>query len=246
MTEVILFSKKRSVMSNSNQKHSIRLEELNEEVRKKVQKFDVNNDGELSIEEALQTIITLQKQSNNYKKMVYLLIPLVLVTLVGVLGVNVLAIQLTKDLQSSSMNNNAVMVNKDGNVVRTASYNDYGNLFNSIPDLTIEALAEIRQLTFGSYVLPITSAMLGENQVSFSTPFVYFTLKLDKTYTLEFMPGQNVSTNAYLQGVFAAVDASLQELQLVSKVSIINGVMKAKDTRGGPGVVCKSNCVKAR
>ena len=32
--------------------------------------FDTTNDGELSLEEAIQGLVALQKQSNNYKKMV--------------------------------------------------------------------------------------------------------------------------------------------------------------------------------
>jgi hypothetical protein len=50
---------------------SVRLDDLNPVVRERVQKFDTRNDGELDIHEAMSGIITLQKQSNNYKKTMF-------------------------------------------------------------------------------------------------------------------------------------------------------------------------------
>ena len=59
-------------MNSSNSKQGIRLSVLNSAVRERVEKFDTGNDGELDINEAMQGLITLQKQSNNYKKMIWL------------------------------------------------------------------------------------------------------------------------------------------------------------------------------
>jgi hypothetical protein len=227
---------------NSFKRAAIRLDDLNEDVRKKVSKFDVNNDGELSMEEALQSIVTLQKQSNNYKKMVYMLVPILLVTLVGVLGINVLAIQLTKDLHSNYLNNNAVMINRDQRVVRTASYNDFGNLFDAISVLTVEDLADIKELTFGSLVLPITSSQLNENSVTFSSFIVYFTLRQDATFDLNFMPNMNVTTNSFTQDIYSRVESSLLELQSSAVKTVLANILIPKSTRGGPGVVCRTNC----
>ena len=85
---------------NSEMRSGVRLSTLNPQVREKLVKFDTANDGELSIEEAIQGLVTLQKQSNNYKRMLYLIVPLMMIMLACVLGVNILAIQLTKDLQA--------------------------------------------------------------------------------------------------------------------------------------------------
>ena len=54
--------------------NTVRLSVLNPALRERVEKFDTGNDGELDINEAIQGLITLQKQSNNYKKMIWLLI----------------------------------------------------------------------------------------------------------------------------------------------------------------------------
>ena len=48
--------------------YAVRLDTLNPQVRERVEKFDIGNDGELDINEAMQGLITLQKQSNTIKR----------------------------------------------------------------------------------------------------------------------------------------------------------------------------------
>jgi hypothetical protein len=83
-------------------KNSIRLSMLNPSVKERVQKFDVGNDGALDIEEAMQGLITLQKQSNNYKKMLWFLIPVLCLVLLGSFGTTLLALNLTKEVKQDS------------------------------------------------------------------------------------------------------------------------------------------------
>jgi hypothetical protein len=87
-------------MISENKKQGIRLSVLNPQVRERVEKFDTGNDGELDINEAMQGLIALQKQSNNYKKMIWLLIPVLCMVLAGSFGTTILAINLTKDIIS--------------------------------------------------------------------------------------------------------------------------------------------------
>jgi len=75
---------------------------LNPSVKERVQKFDVGNDGELDINEAMQGLITLQKQSNNYKKMLWFLIPVLCLVLLGSFGTTLLALNLTKEVKQDS------------------------------------------------------------------------------------------------------------------------------------------------
>ncbi len=63
-------------MSVEKPSYAVRLDSLNPQVRERVEKFDTGNDGELDINEAMQGLIALQKQSNNYKKMIWMLIPI--------------------------------------------------------------------------------------------------------------------------------------------------------------------------
>ena len=93
-------------MTLDKSKHSVRLSVLNPALRERVEKFDTGNDGELDINEAMQGLITLQKQSNNYKKMIWLLIPVLCMVLAGSFGTTLLAINLTKEIKSSTIEGN--------------------------------------------------------------------------------------------------------------------------------------------
>ena len=85
-------------MSIEKPNNTVRLSVLNPALRERVEKFDTGNDGELDINEAIQGLITLQKQSNNYKKMIWLLIPVLCLVLAGSFGTTILAINLTKEI----------------------------------------------------------------------------------------------------------------------------------------------------
>uniref|UniRef100_A0A6C0HDG9 EF-hand domain-containing protein n=1 Tax=viral metagenome TaxID=1070528 RepID=A0A6C0HDG9_9ZZZZ len=93
-------------MNYENKNQGIRLSVLNPQVRERVEKFDTGNDGELDINEAMQGLIALQKQSNNYKKMIWLLIPVLSLMIAATFGTTLLAINLTKDVKSSTIEGN--------------------------------------------------------------------------------------------------------------------------------------------
>jgi hypothetical protein len=93
-------------MISENKKQGIRLSTLNPQVRERVEKFDTGNDGELDINEAMQGLIALQKQSNNYKKMIWMLIPILSLMIAATFGTTILAINLTKDIKSSTIEGN--------------------------------------------------------------------------------------------------------------------------------------------
>ena len=93
-------------MNSENKKQAIRLSVLNPQVRERVEKFDTGNDGELDINEAMQGLIALQKQSNNYKKMIWMLIPILSLMIAATFGTTILAINLTKDIKSSTIEGN--------------------------------------------------------------------------------------------------------------------------------------------
>ena len=109
-------------MTLEKSKHSVRLSVLNPSLRERVEKFDTENDGELDINEAMQGLITLQKQSNNYKKMIWLLIPVLCMVLAGSFGTTLLAINLTKEIKSSTIEGN-IPVLKTNNGETISIYN---------------------------------------------------------------------------------------------------------------------------
>jgi len=104
--------------SSSSSPSSIRFEDLNSDVARKLRKFDVSNDGELDMTEAVQALITLQKQSDNYKKTIWLLIPLLLALVGSVFGTTILAIRLTQELKVTNGN---MITTMDGSIAEVIS-----------------------------------------------------------------------------------------------------------------------------
>ncbi len=110
--------------------NGVRLSVLNPEISKKLNKFNTTSDGSLTLEQAIQGLITLQKQSNNYKKMIYLMIPLIIVLVASVFGVTLLAIKLTKDLQVNSLTSSLTTMN--GDLVRVGLETSTTDLFDVV------------------------------------------------------------------------------------------------------------------
>jgi len=94
----------------------IRLSQLNDQVANKLRKFDTTNDGGLSSHELVSAVVTLQKQSDAYKKVIWLLIPVLCLLVMSVFGMTLLAIRVTKDVKVSDN----VMTTMDGQVLQTA------------------------------------------------------------------------------------------------------------------------------
>jgi hypothetical protein len=189
-------------------RRSIRLSTLNPKVREKLSKFDTLNDGEINLEEAIQGLVTLQKQSNNYKKTVYLLVPLMIIMLGCVLGINILAINLTKDIKTSGIENSNFLTNKQGEIVSTVSYTESKNFFewlfegsNNFVDI----------LNIGTLRLKVDSLYLEEfNQTStiyVSTPNIWFSLCSNGSYIIENVQGE------YNNKIKALVEEQLQNYQ---------------------------------
>ena len=114
---------------SQSSKNSIRLSMLNPAVKERVQKFDIGNDGALDIEEAMQGLITLQKQSNNYKKMLWFLIPIICLVLLGTFGSTMLALNLTKEV---SQNNGLLTSSKSSVPIRTMVAESVDNMYYSM------------------------------------------------------------------------------------------------------------------
>lgn len=188
------------------QKSSIRLSTLNPKVREKVVKFDTANDGELSLEEAIQGLITLQKQSNNYKKIVYLLIPLMTIMLGCVLGVNILAINLTKEIEISK--GTAVLTNTAGKILSTGTYSRTQGIFDWLMNGNYEMVDSINIDTLR---LKVDSMYLQEEAnvttIYFNTPILWFSISSNGTYNIEKVEGE------YKSKVYNLVEDGLKEIQ---------------------------------
>lgn len=108
---------------------SISLSDLNPEVQKKLNKFNTSNDGQLSLEQAVQGLVTLQKQSDNYKKMIWLLIPVLLGLIAATFGTTMLAFKLNQQTQIMSGSSTLVDI-KSGDIIKTAVHFDSEDLLD--------------------------------------------------------------------------------------------------------------------
>lgn len=208
--------------SNSDTKSSIRLSQLNPQLKDRLTKFDTGNDGELSIEEALQGLVTLQKQSNNYKKMLYLIIPIIILTLGSMLGVNILAINLTKDLQSqqSSITSNPVLVDRNNKAIQVEVVDNNYDFISFLSVASIDDLNKLNQIQFNSQIdtlnLAITSLYLENLQndtttIIISTPYVWFSLTSDGNYNINYNSWIS-SNDSFNQKIYHIVSEGLNRM----------------------------------
>ena len=105
-------------LTGREKSHSVHLEDLNPEISKKLQKFNTSSDGQLSLEEAVQGLITLQKQSNNYKRTLWLMAPVMILLILATFGTSIASIKLTQQMQVSGsrltdMNGSPIKVSID-------------------------------------------------------------------------------------------------------------------------------------
>ena len=194
------------------QRTSVRLSTLNPQVREKLVKFDTGNDGELTIEEAIQGLVTLQKQSNNYKRMLYFIVPLMTIMLACVLGVNILAIQLTKDLRTSTMTGNSVLTNTHGKVLATSTYSNSVDLLDWLMYYDVSNMEHIQIDDFSTKV----NSLYLEEQTNITrfyinTNMLYFYIGSDGTYDIDFNEGYN--TNRFALKAINVVEQELKNIQ---------------------------------
>ena len=193
-------------------KSSIRLSVLNPQVRERVEKFDTENDGELDITEAMQGLIALQKQSNNYKKMIWLLIPVLCMVLAGSFGTTILAINLTKDINQNS----GLLTSKiDDTPIRTVSAVSKDLMFSSIFS---EDYNQITKLHFGNIALNVNEIYQVKLQDNTKTVYVnsdmlYFGLNQNGSYVINY--NQGFETNPIAQFMYQTVNNSLSEYSMV-------------------------------
>jgi hypothetical protein len=193
-------------------KTSIRLSALNPTVRERVQKFDVGNDGALSIEEAIQGLVTLQKQSNNYKKMIWFLIPIICLVLAGTFGTAILANNLTKEINQ----NGGILTSKvDNTPIRTVEAVSKDLMYSS---LFSEDYNKITKLHFGGVSLNVNQMYQvnyedGYKSVYVNTDMIYFGLNQTGEYVINY--NQGFENNPISHLMYKTVNRTLSDYLMV-------------------------------
>jgi hypothetical protein len=203
-------TKKKMTLDKS--KHSVRLSVLNPQVRERVEKFDTGNDGELDINEAMQGLIALQKQSNNYKKMIWMLIPILSLMIAATFGTTILAINLTKDINQ----NDGILTSKvDNTPIRTVEATSKDLMFSS---LFSNDYNQITKLHFGSMTLDVNSIYQYTEQDNTKTVYVnsdMIFLGLNQTGSFMINYNQGYDTNPMAQMMYQIINDSFSEVSLI-------------------------------
>ena len=199
-------------MTSQNNKQSLRLSVLNPQVRERIEKFDTGNDGELDINEAIQGLITLQKQSNNYKKMIWLLIPVLCLVLAGSFGTTLLAINLTKDIHQ----NDGILTSKvDNTPIRTVEATSKDLMFSS---LFSNDYNKISKLHFGTVTLNVNGIYQYTEQdkskaVYVNSDMVFLGLNQTGSFIINY--NQGFETNPMAQRLYQTINNSFSEVSLI-------------------------------
>jgi len=199
-------------MNSENKRQGVRLSVLNPQVRERVEKFDIGNDGELDINEAMQGLITLQKQSNNYKKMIWMLIPVLSLMVAATFGTTILAINLTKDVRQ----NEGLLTSKITNTpIRTVEATSKDLMFSS---LFSNDYNQITKLHFGSVTLNVIDIYQYTDQDNTKTVYVntdMLFLGLNQTGSYMINYNQGYETNPMAQKLYQIVNNSFSEVSLI-------------------------------
>jgi hypothetical protein len=199
-------------MNSENSKQSLRLSVLNPQVRERVQKFDTGNDGELDINEAIQGLIALQKQSNNYKKMIWLLIPILSLMIAATFGTTILAINLTKEINQ----NDGILTSKlDNTPIRTVEATSKDLMFSS---LFSSDYNKISKLHFGSVTLNVNGIYQYPEQDNSKTVFVnsdMIFLGVNQNGSFMINYNQGFEHNPMAQMTYQTINNSFSEVSMV-------------------------------
>jgi hypothetical protein len=194
---------------NSEKRQGVRLSTLNPQVRERVEKFDIANDGELDITEAMQGLITLQKQSNNYKKMIWMLIPVLSLMVAATFGTTILAINLTKEINQ----NDGILTSKvDNTPIRTVEATSKDLMFSSLFSSDYNM---ITKLHFGNVVLNVNDIYQHTEQDNTKTVYVnsdMLFLGLNQTGSYMIQYNQGYETNPMAQKMYQVVNNSFSEV----------------------------------
>ena len=96
--------------------------------------------------DTLHALITLQKQSNNYKKLLYLFIPVIIAVLLCMFGFSFLAVKLNKDAYVKGN----VLQSTTGDAVRTATELKFHDLYQFAFEASMEEMAYKNKIILGN------------------------------------------------------------------------------------------------
>lgn len=198
---------------------SVRLSTFNVDLRSKFAKFDSSNQGELSVDDMIHAIVTLQKQSNNYKRLLYIILPLMFIMIACIFGTTILANNLTKEL---SVNQDGLLVNsKSSSAVYTNQAVEYLSFAEWLQSNDPNDLRSIRALELPNMILPVQTVHVSANQTVIMLEFMFIIIDADIGF-IQIEGKKMYENDVYVQNF---IDDVKSQLITASKVSM-NGASK--------------------
>lgn len=190
---------------------SIRLSTLSPHTRSYVSKYDSDNDGAISVDEALNNLIKVQKESNSFKKGLYGLIPTFFVLLACVFGVTIGAIHLTKDLYVK----NDVLTTSSGAAVKVAQQTFSENIYSSL-FRTIEYSSQIENILIGDMSYPVSGIHQNENAKTIFVLSFDGYLTLDANLTMKAFPFAHLQNDPLVKRKYDQLSHTLSLIPTIS------------------------------
>ena len=210
---------------NKNEVSSVRLSAINVDLRNKMAKFDTKNEGELSVEDMMHAIVTLQKQSNNYKRLIYLLVPVIFVLVASIFGTTILAINLTKETR---INSDGYLVGTTSNqVISTSKAIEYANFNEWLMSDNSEDLKRLEHIEFINTILPVKSVFVTKNKTTIIFEQMY--LVVDRNDNSMNFHLKDLYKNDYIAvEMFDQLQTNFLNMKQTVKQAIIDNVKQEK------------------
>jgi hypothetical protein len=204
-------------LDNKKDLSSIRLSTLSVDVRNKLAKFDASNEGELSVEDLMHAVVTLQKQSNNYKRILYIVFPIMLIMIASIFGTTMLALSLTKELKTGS---EGMLVNaKTNEVISTGQAAKYYTFVEWMQSGNPDDLRNVNALELKNMILPLQTVFVGQNSTTFVTEFMFMNIDLT-TNLIDIEVKKMYENDTYVKEIIDNIKSQM----ITSKIAIENDV----------------------
>jgi hypothetical protein len=202
-------------IQKSDKHSSVRLSAMNVDIRSKVAKFDTNNQGELTTDDLMHAVVTLQKQSNNYKRILYIVFPIMLILIASIFGTTMLALSLTKELKTGS---EGMLVNaKTNEVISTGRAAKYYTFVEWMQSGNPDDLRNVNALELKNMILPLQTVFIGQNSTTFVTEFMFMNVDLT-TNLIDIEVKKMYENDTYVKDIIDNIKGQM----ITSKVAINN------------------------
>ena len=204
-------------LDNKKDLNAVRLSTLSVDVRNKLAKFDASNEGELSVEDLMHAVVTLQKQSNNYKRILYIVFPIMLIMIASIFGTTMLALSLTKELKTGS---EGMLVNaKTNEVISTGQAAKYYTFVEWMQSGNPDDLRNVNALELKNMILPLQTVFVGQNSTTFVTEFMFMNIDLT-TNLIDIEVKKMYENDTYVKEIIDNIKSQM----ITSKIAIENDV----------------------